>query len=225
MSARTAASASAAIRDERHRLAPSIRRSLGVARLRSTARRGVRRRSLGDRRSTPSSDDERVAASRAPGWIAADAGDAELSRELVRCSASLIAGLRDASSCSTRSRICAGDARLRLQRQRLRAVGADDRDRVRVDVEAGVGARHVVGDDEVDVLRARASRVARATTSSVSAAKPTSSGPLPDASAPLPEVAEDVRRLLQHQRQRVAALRHLLRGALAPACSRRPRPP
>src|SRR5438093_2372647 len=44
------------------------------------------------------------------------------------------------------------DARLRLQRQRFRSVWTDDDDRVGVDVEAGVGAGHVVGDDEVDVF-------------------------------------------------------------------------
>ena len=41
---------------------------------------------------------------------------------------------------------------LRLQRQLLLAVRGHERHRVGVDVEAGVGARHVVGDDQVHLL-------------------------------------------------------------------------
>ena len=63
-----------------------------------------------------------------------------------------------ASSRSTRSRITPASADLRLQRHDLVAVGGDERRRVGLHLEAGIGARHVVGDDQVDALARAASR-------------------------------------------------------------------
>ena len=58
----------------------------------------------------------------------------------------------------------------------LRRALVDDRHGVAVDVEAGILARHVVGDDHVDALAQALGSCARASTSAVSAANPTSSG-------------------------------------------------
>ena len=45
-----------------------------------------------------------------------------------------------------------GNRRLRLQRQRFLAVAGNERHFVGIDLEAGVSARDVVGDDEIDAL-------------------------------------------------------------------------
>src|SRR6516165_12426755 len=45
-----------------------------------------------------------------------------------------------------------GDTRLALKRDGVGTAAPDNRDGVGVHLEAGVGARHVVGDDEVRVL-------------------------------------------------------------------------
>ena len=188
--------------------------------------------------------------------IAADAGDAELGakrrcsltsdRRSTRC-----VQVVPQSTLSSRSGRVAvsGFSRTRLDR-RLRAAArrdrgsrprrapstaaaasrrpsaADDRHRVGVDVEAGVGARHVVGDDQVDVLRARSLAAARAH-------DVLGLGGEADEQRTRRRSPAGARRgrprmsgvFFEHQRQRVVALRDLLRRPRRPACSRRrPRP-
>ena len=117
------------------------------------------------------------------------------------------------------------DARLGLQRQRLRTVGTDDRDRV----ACRRRSRHRARDTSLATIRSTCFRsrfaVARATTCSVSAANPTSSGPPPVATRRRPSSPRMSGVLFSTQRQRLAALRHLLRARARPACSRPPPPP
>ena len=104
--------------------------------------------------------------------------------------------------------------------------GVDDRDRVGRRVEAAIGLRHVVGDDQVDASCARACRAPCATTSSVSAANPTSTGAAPPRRvAHRAQVRQDVPRPLERQRQRRRLPWRSCLPPAAPACSRPPRPP
>ena len=173
----------------------------------------------------------------APGRIAADAGDAELRGEpqmfgeliAVHRYASIgvrrrLARCRDGSSVSTRSRIAAATRAFACSGSVSAPSAPTMRHCVGVDVEAGVRARDVVGDDQVDVLRsrfavARADDVARSRRRSRRAAgrcrSPAAAGrgrrgcPA-SASAP----ASACRRPSASSARRAR-----------PACSRRPRPP
>ena len=161
---------------------------------------------------------------------AASSGDAsDAGRRRARGSPTMLPAGRRSCACAAarrRTRARAGVRRGRGSRaatSALRCSGTRFRRRrpptsvtaLVVDVEAGVGARHVVGDDQVDVLAPRACAARARTTSSVSAAKPTSSGPRPARDArrrrgrrgcPASAAARSV--------SVVAVLRDLLRGAV-----------
>src|SRR6185369_1260625 len=88
-----------------------------------------------------------------------------------------------------------GDSRLALQRHLVRPGVTDDRHRIRVRLEAGVGARDVVGDDEVGVL-AFAFRGSATDDVLGFGGETDEQGAGAAGEAPLAEVGEDVRRFL-----------------------------
>ncbi len=97
-----------------------------------------------------------------------------------------------------------GDGRLGLQRQGFLAVGRDQRDFVGIDLESGIGARHVIRHDEIDLLLALLAARARHDIGGL--------GGEPDQKRPLgagtlaSQLRQDVRRTHQRQRQRVRVL-------------------
>ena len=108
-----------------------------------------------------------------------------------------------------------GDGRLGLQRQGFLAVGGYQRHFVGINLEPGIGARHVIGHDEIDPLLALFAARARHDIGRL--------GREPDQKRPLAagalhsELRQDVRRANKRQRQRVGVLVDFLRAASAGA--------
>src|SRR5262245_444314 len=100
------------------------------------------------------------------------------------------------------------DLRLRELRNGLVAIGADERDSVGVDVKARVGARDIVGDDEIDVLLlALRPRVLYDLIGF--GGKSDQDRTVAFRRAPLSEFGEDVRRAPERQRQHFRGIRVL----------------
>ena len=156
----------------------------------------------------------------APLGFAPEAIDTELAEEL-EMGAELISGhdQREASLAGTRPEEVLDtveddrrDAGLALERHHLFVAVADDRHGIRVGVEPLIRLRHVVRDDEIDLLAGAllarpGDEVLRfGGESDEDRALAAEAGPHRS------EVAQNVLRPLQRERQRTVGLGHLLRG-------------
>ncbi len=103
-------------------------------------------------------------------------------------------------SVSTRSRIASATSVFGMQREPLAPAPSREqqRDAIRVDAESRARLRRVVDDDQVEILRRRASRWPFASTSFVSSANPTTTAPARRARV---VVSENVRRRRERDRR------------------------
>src|SRR5262245_22270578 len=103
--------------------------------------------------------------------------------------------------------------RLALERQRFGAVRTNDGHFVGIRIESDARLRHVIGNNQVDVLCLALGGCARQNVLGLGC-KPNQHGSIPHAAAKAPKVAQDIRRPLQDDGQCLGVFRHFLRHSL-----------